>query len=275
MISLERFPISFVQLVGSAVQNRQLIARMIKREVIGRYRGSTLGLTWSFLNPLILLAVYTFVFSVVFRARWHVGSESKTEFALVLFVGMIAHGLFAECLNRSPSLILSNINYVKKVVFPLEILPWITVGSALFHSFVSLLVWSLFFVLVHKFFHWTALFIPLVFLPLVFFSLGFGWLLASLGVFFRDIGQITGIFTTILLFVSPVLYPVSNLPERYQKILYANPLTFIIEQSRAVLIQGQWPDWQGLALILLISLIVAWLGFAWFQKTRRGFADVL
>lgn len=275
MNSREKFPISFAQLVGSMARNRQLIARMIKREVIGRYKGSVLGLAWSFLNPLILLTVYTFVFSVVFKARWHTGSDSETEFALALFVGMIAHGLMADCINRAPGLILSNVSYVKTVIFPLEILPWITMGAALFHSLVSLVVWSLFFVVVNKFFHWTAVFLPLVFLPLILISMGLAWLLASLGVFFRDIGQITGVFTTVLLFVSPVLYPVARLPERYQIILYANPLTFIIEQSRAVLIQGELPNWPGLASIFLISLIVAWLGFAWFQKTRRGFADVL
>lgn len=262
-------------MVTSVVNNRQLIVRMIRREVVGRYRGSVMGITWSFLNPLVLLSVYTFVFSVVFKARWHAGSDSKSEFALVLFVGMIAHGLLAECVNRAPGLILSNVSYVKKVIFPLEILPWITLGAALFHSLVSLLVWSVFFVLVHKFFHWTAVFLPLVFLPLILFSMGLAWLLASLGVFFKDIGQMTGMFTTVLLFVSPVLYPVANLPQRYQKVLYANPLTFIIEQSRAVLIQGELPNWPGLAAIFSISLIVAWLGFSWFQKTRRGFADVL
>jgi len=248
---------------------------MAKRDVIGRYKGSVLGLAWSFLNPLIMLAVYTFVFSVAFNARWNTTSDSKAEFALALFIGMIVHGLLAECVNRAPSLILSNVSYVKKVVFPLEILPLITMAATLFHTFMSLFVWSLFFILVNHTFNWTALFFPLVLIPLVFFSMGLSWFLASLGVFLRDIGQITVVFTTILLFVSPVFYPISNLPEKYQVILYMNPLTFIIEESRAVLMWKKMPDFMGLGIAMLCSLIVAWLGFAWFQKTRKGFADVL
>lgn len=263
------------QIVTSFVTNRQLIWQMTKRDVVGRYKGSVLGLAWSFLNPLIMLVVYTFVFSIVFKARWNTGSDSKTEFALALFIGMIVHGLLAECINRAPNLIVGNVSYVKKVVFPLEILPWVSMGATIFHTLVSLLVWSIFFILVSHTFNWTALFLPLILLPLILFTMGFAWLLASLGVFLRDIGQITGVLTTILLFTSPVFYPISMLPEKYQMILYANPLTFIIEQSRDVLMWGKLPDWQGLGIAMLISLLVAWAGFAWFQKTRRGFADVL
>ena len=268
-------PTNPIQMVRSFIKNRPLIWQMTKREVIGRYRGSFLGLAWSFFNPLIMLVVYTFVFSVVFKARWNSGSDSKTEFALALFIGMIVHGLAAESINRAPNLILSNVNYVKKVIFPLEILPWIAMGSAFFHSLISLFVWSLFYVTVNQAFHWTVLFLPLIFLPLIFFSMGLLWFLSSLSVFIRDVGQMTGMFTTVLLFLSPVFYPISRLPENYQTILYANPLTFIIEQARGVMLWGQLPDWQGLGIAFSISLIVAWSGFAWFQKTRRGFADVL
>jgi lipopolysaccharide transport system permease protein len=264
-----------MQIVHSLLKNRQLIWQMTKRDVIGRYKGSALGLTWSFFYPLIMLAVYTFVFSVAFKARWQVGSDSKTEFALALFIGMIVHGLLAECVNRAPSLILSNVNYVKKVVFPLEILPWIAMGATLFHTLVSLFVWGLFFVLVNQTFHWTALFLPLIFAPLIFFTMGLTWFLAAVGVYLRDVGQITSVFTTVLLFMSPVFYPISNIPEPLQVYLYANPLTFIIEQSRAVLMWGQLPDWGGLIISLIVSFVIAWLGFSSFQKTRRGFADVL
>ncbi|MDF1746711.1 MAG: ABC transporter permease [Gimesia sp.] len=248
---------------------------MSKREVIGRYRGSVLGLAWSFFNPLIMLVVYTFVFSIVFKARWQTGSDSKTEFALALFIGMIVHGLLAECVNRAPSLIVGNVNYVKKVIFPLEVLPWIAMGATLFHTLISLVVWGLFFVLVNQTFYWTALFLPLLFLPLILVTMGMTWFLASCGVYLRDVGQITGVFTMVLLFMSPVFYPISNLPERIQPLMYANPLTFIIEQSRAVLMWGQFPNWGGVCISFVISAVVAWLGFAWFQKTRRGFADVL
>jgi len=269
-------PTSLLSLVKSLLRHRELILQMTKREVAGRYKGSVMGLLWSFINPVLMLAVYTFVFSVVFRAKWGVSGEgNKTEFAIVLFVGLIVHALFAEVINRAPGLILSNVNYVKRVVFPIEILPVISMGAALFHSLVSLCVLLGAFVLLNGFLHWTALLIPLVFLPLIIMTLGFAWLLASLGVYLRDVGQTIGIITTIMLFLAPVFYPMSALPDKYQLFLLVNPLTFIIEQARQVLIFGQLPAWSGLAVYGATSLLVAWLGFWWFQKTRKGFADVI
>lgn len=255
--------------------NRELIAQMTRREVVGRYKGSVMGLLWSFLNPLFMLAVYSFVFSVVFKARWSGSGESQTQFAVILFAGMTVHALFAEVLNRAPGIILGNVNYVKKVVFPLEILAVVSLGAALFHALVSLLVLLVAFAMLNGFIQWTAIFAPLVLLPLMLLSLGFGWILSSLGVFVRDIGQLIGVFTTALLFLSPVFFPVSALPESFQPWLNLNPLTFIIEQSREVLIWGNLPDWQGLTLYSIGAGIFAWLGFFWFQKTRKGFADVL
>lgn len=269
-------PASIVALGSSLWRNRQLIMQMTKREVVGRYKGSSMGLAWSFLNPVFMLAVYTFVFSVVFKSRWSGGDEeSKTQFAVVLFVGMIVHGLFAEVLNRAPSLILSNVNYVKKVVFPLDILPVIAMGAALFHSFVSLGVLLATFLLFNGYLQWTAIFIPLVLLPLVIITLGLAWMLASLGVFLRDVGQTIGIITTVVMFLSPVFYPVTSLPEQFRPWIMANPLTFIIEQAREVLIWGHLPDWTGLGVYTIAATVVAWAGYVWFQKTRPGFADVL
>lgn len=256
--------------------NRLLIRQMTRRDIVGRYRGSVLGLAWSFFNPVLMLLVYTFVFSVVFKARWNVGGEeSKADFAIILFVGMIVHGLFAECVNRAPGLILSNVNYVKKVVFPLEILPWVAMGSALFNGLVSTVVLLLAQLLINQTLPWTSVFFPLVLLPLVFAGMGFAWFLAALGVFVRDIGQVTGIFTTVLLFLSPVFYPITALPEKYQVWLQLNPLTLIIEESRKVLIFGNLPDWPSMGVALLAGLAIASAGFWWFQKTRKGFADVL
>jgi lipopolysaccharide transport system permease protein len=269
-------PTSLVALGKSLWRNRQLIAQMTKREVVGRYKGSALGLVWSFLNPVFMLTVYTFVFSVVFKARWGVGGEeSKTQFAVVLFVGMVVHGLFAEVLNRAPGLILSNVNYVKKVVFPLEILSVVSMGVALFYSLISLGVLLIAFVLFNGYLHWTAVLAPLVVLPLVILTLGLAWMLASLGVFLRDVGQTIGIITTVMLFVAPVFYPITALPEELRPWIMANPLTFIIEQARDVLIWGRLPNWSGLGIYTLVATAVAWAGSAWFQKTRKGFADVL
>jgi lipopolysaccharide transport system permease protein len=267
---------SLVVLAHSLWRNRHLIAQMTRREVMGRYKGSALGLAWSFFNPIFMLAVYTFVFSEVFKARWGVSEEeTKTQFAVVLFAGMIVHGLFAEVLNRAPGLVLGNANYVKKVVFPLEILPIVSMGGALFHSFISLGVLLVAFLIFNGYLPWTAVFIPLVLLPLIILTLGLAWVLSSLGVFLRDVGQIIGIITTVMMFLSPVFYPVTALPEEFRPWLMANPLTFIIEQAREVLIWGHPPDGFGLGIYTLAATAVAWAGYVWFQKTRKGFADVL
>jgi lipopolysaccharide transport system permease protein len=194
---------------------------------------------------------------------------------VVLFVGVIVHGLFSEVLNRAPALITGNVNYVKKVIFPLEILPVISLGTAMFHSIVSLIVLLIAFGVFNQYVYWTAIFAPLVFLPLLILTLGFAWMLASLGVFIRDVGQSIGLFTSMLLFVSPVFFPISAMPEQFRPLIMANPLTFIIEQAREVLVWGHLPDWSGLGIYTIVASLVAWLGFIWFQKTRKGFADVL
>lgn len=256
-------------------RNRSLIKASVHREVLGRYRGSIMGLLWSFFNPLFMLGIYTFVFSVVFKARWGTGSNSKTEFALVLFAGLIVLNLFNECITRAPSLIISNVNYVKKVVFPLEILPFVSLLSALFHGLISLAVWLLAYVIFFGLPHLTVLYLPLVAVPLSMFIMGFSWMLASLGVFIRDVVHFTGVFTTMLVFLSPVFYPVSALPETYRDLLYLIPLTPLIEQTRDFLFWGNAPDAVSLGTCWIAAILIAWLGFAWFQKTRKGFADVL
>ncbi len=272
---MQHFSASPREMFASAWRNRELILQMTKRDVIGRYRGSVLGIVWSLFNPILMLAVYTFVFSVVFKARWHSGSDSKTEFAIVLFAGMIVFGLFSECINRAPNLVLANPNYVKKVVFPLEIMPWVTLGAALFHALVSLAVLLLFVLAVNHALPATLLLTPLVVLPLFLLILGLSWFLSSLGVFLRDVGQSITILTTVLMFLSPVFYPVSNLPTEYQSLVMLNPIAIILEQTRGAVLWNTMPDLPTYGLSLLASAAIAWLGFAWFQKTRKGFADVL
>ncbi len=269
-------PTSIAAMVKSFWLNRILIFTLANRDVVGRYRGSFMGITWSFFNPLLMLAIYTFVFSVVFKARWGIAAqESKVDFAIMLFIGMIIHGLFAECINRAPGLILSNVNYVKKVVFPLDILPWVAFGSALFHAAISVVVLIVTQLIFMGHIPLTAILLPVVMLPLVFATIGFAWFLSSLGVFMRDIGQITGIITTILLFVSGVFFPINSLPEPYRALMGLNPLAVTIEQGRNVLILGNLPDPLNWCVMMAVGLIIAWAGFAWFQKTRKGFADVL
>lgn len=257
-------------------RNRQLIWQMTRREIAARYRGSVIGLAWSFINPLLMLTVYTFVFSVVFKARWGIsGDESRVDFAIILFSGLIVFSFFSEVVNRAPTQIVSNANYVKKVVFPLEILSMVSLGTVLFHSMVSLIVLLLAQIIIKQTIPWTVVLFPLVLLPLMLASLGVAWFLAALGVYIRDIGQITTVLTTVLMFLSAVFYPVSALPERYQGWLNLNPLVPIITESRKVLVFGTLPNWSWLGFALLMGLGIAYAGFWWFQKTRKGFADVL
>ncbi|MDF3935312.1 ABC transporter permease [Pseudomonas citronellolis] len=272
---MQEFSVSPKAMASSLWRNRSLIRTLVQREVVGRYRGSLLGILWSFFNPLFMLSVYTFVFSYVFKARWNVSSDSKSEFALVLFCGLLVFNIFAECVNRAPTLVLANVNYVKKVVFPLEILPWVSIGASLFHALISLIVWVAVYTVLFGMPHLTIILLPLVIAPLVLMVIGISWVLASLGVYLRDVAQFVGIITTTLMFVSPIFYPATALPEEYRQFLYMNPLTLIIEQTREVLFWAKIPDFTSLAIYTLISAIFAWLGFAWFQKTRKGFADVL
>lgn len=262
-------------LLSTLKSHRGLIYNLIKREVIGRYRGSIMGLLWSFFNPVLMLAVYTFVFSVVFKARWAGGTDSKTEFALVLFAGLMIYNLFAECINRAPALVLGNVNYVKKVVFPLEIFPVVAMGSATFHFLISLFVWLIFYLIFFGIPQATLLLFPLVLIPFFLMILGLSWFLASLGVYLRDVSQIIGVMTSALMFLSPIFYPITALPEEYHLLMQISPLTFIIEQTRDVMIWGKGLDWNGWAIYMLLATATSWLGFAWFQKTRKGFADVL
>lgn len=262
-------------LVASLVTHARLIVQLARREVVGRYRGSMLGLAWSFFNPLLMLAVYTFVFSVIFKARWAGADSGRASFAIFLFSGLLVHGFFAECVIRAPALVMANPSFVKRVVFPLEILPWVTLGSALFHGVISLFVLLAAQVATGHQLHLTAFYLPIVFVPLMMVTMGASWLLAGVGVYVRDIGHFIGVLVTVLLFLSPVFYPASALPEEFRPWLAFNPLTFIIEQTRAVLILGQPPAWRAWLKFTAASLVFMWFGFAVFQRLRRGFADVL
>ncbi len=265
----------FRSLIASAVGNRHLIVQLIKREVLVRYRGSALGLLWSFMHPLLMLLVYMFVFGIVFRIRWGGEQVDDVNFGVVLFSGLIVHALFAECLVRAPGLVVSNPHFVKKVVFPLEILPLVSLGTALFHMSVGLIILLIFNTAAHGVLHWTLLFIPVVIAPLAAMVLGVSWFLASLGVFIRDINQIVGILATVLLFLCPVFYPLSAVPEAMRPFLYLNPLTVIVEEMRRVVIFGQGPDWNALVPYTAAAVIVMWGGYWWFSRTRTAFADVV
>jgi len=256
-------------------QHTQLILRLAKRDVQARYKGSYLGLCWSLLSPLLMLTIYTFVFSVVFKSRWDTSSSTTGQFALLLFSGLIFFNIFAECVGRAPSLITENVAYVKKVVFPLEILPIVSLLSALFNAALAFLILIAFYPFVLGIPPWTIILTPLVLLPLVLITMGFSWFLASMGVFLRDLRQFIGIFITCLLFLSPLFYPLTAVPSALRRFYYLNPMTTILEQSKSVLFWNKLPNLIHLGLCLIFAWLACWLGFFWFMRTKKGFPDVI
>lgn len=261
--------------ISALLDHRSLTFELAKRDVLGRYRGASFGLLWSLISPFLLLCIYTFAFGTVMGGRWPQIESGDTHFSIILFAGLIVHGLFAECLNRSPVLITGNPNFVKRVIFPVDILPWPMLLSALFHMFMNVAVFLVLRLVMDGEFTWTIVLFPLVVLPLAVLALGVSWFLAAAGVYFRDIAQITGVLSMGLLFLSSAMMPVESVPDSYRWVFIANPLTFIIDQARNVMLWGRMPDWQGLGLYLLVAIAVMYLGRAWFMATRRGFADVL
>jgi lipopolysaccharide transport system permease protein len=262
-------------ILTSLVKHRFVIGQLSRRAILGRYRGTVLGLFWSLFTPLVMLGVYTFVFGKVLEVRWPDQGGGSLEFAAILFSGMIIHGILAECLTQASTLIASNPQYVKKVVFPLEALPWVTVISAFFQGLISTGVLVAYLLIVNGSLPGTAILFPLPLFSLTLVCIGIGWLIAATAVFLKDIAQLTGILSTILFFMAPILYPKTALPEGFQNILYLNPITFVIEQFRSVVLWGEMPDWSGLAIYTAVALIFCWGSLVWFQRSRRGFADVL
>lgn len=265
-----------VRIVAHLWKYRDLIRQLTWREVVGRYKGSFIGLGWSFIQPLIMLFVYTFVFSVIFKARWGVESdEGKATFALALFMGLITFSIFSEVANSAPSLVLGNANYVKKVVFPLEILPFVRLLSALINAVFSLGVLFVGILIFNHFIHWTALLLPLIWLPMMMFTLGCGYFLASLGVFVRDMGAVIGVLTTMLFFLTPIFYPISAVPEPFRIFCRINPIAIFVEDARRVVLWGLFPDWPWFFFGMVLSVAVLIFGFVWFMKSKKAFADVI
>lgn len=260
--------------IRSLYTNRSLLLSLIIRDIQTRYRGTIIGFLWAVIFPLMMLAVYAFVFGGVFHARWGSGGSMK-DFVLMLYCGLIVHTVFSETLTRSSSAILSNPSYVKKVVFPLELLTVSHLGSAVFNAMIGLGLLCLFLLIQHQSIPLTALYVPLVFAPLLILTIGLAWFLAAIGVFFRDVGQLIGVVMSVLLFLSPVFYPASSAPVLAQRLIYFNPLTVPIEDLRAVLILGHQPHWLHWSAYMVVSVAMAIGGLWIFQKSRPAFADVI
>ncbi len=262
--------------MASFFDNRALIFQLTRRAITGRYRGSIAGVGWSLAIPILMLIVYTFVFGFVFKMRFNQATGgSNLGFAAFLFSGIVVHGFMAECLNRAPSLVTGNAQYVKKIVFPLQCLAWVVIFTALFQTTISVLILSLFLLVVNGVVYWTALLAPLVLLPLMIMASGAIWIIGGLSVYMRDFAQLMGVLTTLMLFLGPVFYPLNVIPSPLRYVFYLNPITAIIEQMRRIMIDGEMPDWTVLGIYTVVALLLARIALALFNRMRGGFADVL
>ena len=265
-----------VAVIRHLIQYRDLIGQFTRREVIGRYKGSYLGLTWAFIQPLILLGVYTFVFSIIFEAKWGMSpEEGRLGFAMALFVGILTFNILGDVANAAPGLILGNANYVKKVIFPLEILPLVKLLGAVIHSLFGMAILIAGILLSGLHLKWTIMLLPVVWLPVMLFSLGWGYFLSSIGVFVRDVGATVGLFITALFFLSPIFYPLEAVPEDLRIFCQVNPIAIFVEDTRRVVLWGQCPDWPWFLAGLGISTMIFVLGFIWFMRSKKAFADVM
>ena len=263
-------------MLSSLFNHKYLFLQMLKRDIQQRYRGSQLGFLWAFFHPILMLLVYTFVFGIVMKLKWNITGQDNINFGLVLFAGLLCHSLMAEVVMKSVSSITSNAQYVKKVVFPIEILSLVTLANAIFHMFLGVVILLIIYLATGNSLHWTLLLAPVVLLPFVVFLLGLSWLLAVLGIYIRDLGQIVGVIMTVLMFMCSIVFPFERLPLEIQPfVLWLNPLTIIVEQLRAVMLFGQMPDWYLLGIYSIGALAMFFIGTWLFQRTRDGFADVI
>jgi lipopolysaccharide transport system permease protein len=260
----------------SLLRNRYLILQMVRREVSARYRGSVIGVLWSLLLPLIMLAVYTFIFGVTLEVRWSQDTnENWGEFAIILFTGLILHQILADCITRAPLLMIANASYVKRVIFPLEILAWTTLGAALFQGLTGFVALCVFRLAMTGALPWTIVLVPVIVAPFALICLGLIWMLSAIGTFVRDVAQVITFVPLVLLFLGPVLFPLSALPPTARTMVILNPLTVVVMQTRNAVLLGQMPDWSALAVYSIAALVLAWAGLYVFLRSKSAFADVL
>lgn len=265
----------FFVLRDTLIRNRSLIYELTRREINSKYKNNSLGILWLLILPLIMISIYTFVFSIIFEARWGQDDSNKLDFALLLFIGLVIYNIFADCLVRSPQIIINHQNFVKKVIFPLEILPVVLVLSTLFNACVSICIWILFYALSNGWLPATIIYFPLIFFPIFFINIGISMILSAIGVYLRDIQHIMGVFVTILMFLSPIFYPMEAVPSYLHRYLNINPLSQLIEQCRNIMFFGIQPTFSTVVVLWLFGFIILLFGLWVFQKLRSGFADVI
>ena len=269
------YSVNPIKLISSYWHNRTLIKQLVKKEIYGKFQETHLGFFWVVFEPLLMLAVYTFVFRVIFNRQWLSETETTLEFSAILFSGLLLFNFFRETVNSAPRLIIKNTNYVKKVVFPLEILPLVSVLTSLYHLFISMLILIVIYIIAYGQPNLAVLYTPLILLPYILIVFGVSLFLSSTGVYIRDVAQIVAMIVMGSLFLSAIFYPIESVPEKYQIWFYFNPIAFTVDQFRSAFMWGESPELKWFAVYYPVSIVISWLGFFWFQKTRKGFSDVL
>ncbi|MGH8032426.1 MAG: ABC transporter permease [Luteimonas sp.] len=259
--------------LSDLVKHRQLLGKLILRDVEARYQGSAFGLLWSIGTPILMLGVYWFFLGVVLQARW--GTAPVAHFPVILFSGLIVHQFFAEVLARASGLIIVHSTYVHKVVFPIEVLPWMTVATAAFHLLINCVILFVGQIVIAHYVPATWIFLPIVLLPILPLVVGLSWIISSLGVYLRDIAQVVPLVIMMMMFMSPIFYSIDMVPAKYRVFIWLNPLTAVIEQVRRVTIEGRAPDAMVMLVYAFAGLFVMAVGYWWFARTKKGFADVL
>lgn len=262
-------------MIKALYQNGYLLRQLVKKDIQQRYQGSVLGILWSFIVPILMLVIYTFVFSEVFQARWDIDTSDKYQFALVLFCGLSAFNMVSEVMNRSTVLIASHTNYVKKVIFPLEMLPVVITLSSLFNCIICYVILIVAKIILYKNVSPTLYMIFPALLPLIIMATGLGLFISALSVYLKDVANIISVLVTVLMYMSPVFFPLSAVPQNFRGICEVNPMTYVIENLRNVVLYGMNIDWKFYSISCLTALLIYLLGKTVFMRAKEGFADVL
>lgn len=266
---------NYKELFFDLTRNRNLLYHLTRRDITGKFKGSYAGFVWSFINPLLLLVVYTFVFSVIMKAKWGLQNEGNLDFAIVLFAGLIVFNMYAEATNRAASIIYDNKNYVKKVVFPLNILPVIIVNSSFFNGLISYIILLVALLLFKESISYQCIIAIVLMIPLYLMTLGVTYFVSAVSVFVRDVGQVISIFNMAFMFLSPIFFPMERMPKNFQFIASFNPIAYIVTQVRDTLIFGRSFNWDGYFIATLSSLVIFIIGFWVFSSLKKDFADVI
>ena len=252
-----------------------LLKTLTKADIKQKYQGSVLGILWSLIVPLLMLAIYTFVFSEIFKTKWEIDTSNKFQFALMLFCGLSIYNMFADVLGRSVSLIVSNQNYVKKVVFPLELLPLVITFSALFNCIISFMVLIIANTILGGTLHTSTLFMPLILLPHIVFCAGIAYLISAISVYLRDMASFVSVLIMVFMYLTPVFFSLTAIPEAFRQVMMFNAMTYAIENMRNVIIYGTSVNWGYFGISCAVSIMLFGLGWWVFRRAKDGFADLL